>query len=142
MTQQEFKRRFEHTLFPHGLSTSVLQNMYIEGITAQDAVNCNIQYAVVKEPGKMFVDKTVLGYANSYEEAYAMMLKFRNAEMANPIYRNTELRSDTKTWCKVRTVKRGVGEIDTYDFKIIDLPYVLEQYEDLVDEYKIKEFRN
>ena len=141
ITQKEFKNRFENTLFPYGLTISVLHNMHNNGITAQDAINCNIKYAIVKEPGKMGKDKTVLGYASSYAEAYEEMVKFRDAEITNPMYRNTELRYNTETWCKVRTVKRGVGEINTYDFKIIDIPYVLKQYEDGIDPYNVKEMR-
>ena len=128
MTQQEFKRRFERApLIPTTLASSALRIMYDDGITAEDAIKCNIKYAVVKEPSRIFANKTVLGYADDITEAAKIMFKFRDMEMKDPYYRKVELVDDTPTRCKVRTFQRGTGEQNTYDFCIIDIPYVLEQ---------------
>lgn len=141
MTQQEFKNQFEYTGLPFGMASQALQWMHRNGVTSQDAINCNIKYAVVKEPGKPFIQKTVIGYTNTFVEAQILMRQSRDDEMSESMYRSTELRYDTSTWCKVRTVKRGVGEINTYDFCIIDIPYVLEQFENQTEAYHIENTR-
>ena len=141
MTQQEFKNQFEYTGLPFGMASHALRWMHVNGVTSKDAMNCGMRYAIVKEPGKVFVDKTVIGYVDTFKEAQMLMRQARDEEMSHKIYRNVELRYDTDVWCKVRTVKRGVGEINTYDFCIIDIPYVLEQLENCTEAYRVENTR-
>jgi hypothetical protein len=141
MTQQEFKRRFECSALPLGLASQTLLFMYKEGVSSKDAINCGMKYAVVKEPGKCWVGKVVIGYTTTFADAQALMRQSRDEEISNEIYRNTELRYDTSHWCKVKTVMRGTGEINTYDFCIINIPYVLEQFENQPEGYHVENVR-
>ena len=100
-----------------------------------------MRYAVVKEPGKPWVGKTVVGYAITFADAQILMRQERDEEMSNEKYRKTELKYDTNYFCTVKTVMRRTGEINTYEICIVNVPYVLEQFENQPEGYHVENVR-
>jgi hypothetical protein len=110
-------------------ATSILEALYQCKITSTDVREAGLKYLITVEPGTRKVPSLVLGYTTDINKARQILSTFKNEILNDDAYRTKELRYDYPDWCKVRTVKRGTGEINTYDLMITDIPYVLENFE-------------